>query len=246
MTAIDTIEAPEIDLGDRVVKNIQRQIELSGINDNIFYREFRSRVFSAAELKTVFQQYYYYIRTFPQILSGLAARVDNERIRMKLARTVVSELGDNGQGEAHFKMFEDVLSAVGVTLDDWRTADYAPETAALVSGLERIFLAGDCNAALGAHYVIEEFGFPMIVALYEGFRNYSGWKHEEYMYFYLHLLIECNHVDWIGDAVREAAIDEAAAASAESGAQGVLSLLQSFWSGLHRIAMDAVSDTVKC
>lgn len=155
---------------------------------------------------------------------------------MKLSRTVVSELGDNDDGDAHFKMFEDVLAAVGVTLDDWRNADYETETVQLVKGLEKIFLTGNCNTALGAHYVIEEFGFPMIVALYEGFRMYPGWKHEDYMYFYLHLLIECHHVDWIGAAVREAAVDEKSVNAIEAGARDVLKLLAAFWSGLYRIA----------
>ena len=55
--------------------------------------------------------------------------------------------------------------------------------------------------ALGGHYVIEEFGLPMINALYEGFRRYPGWNVEDFAYFHLHMLIEGDHVDWIAAAV---------------------------------------------
>jgi pyrroloquinoline-quinone synthase len=223
-------------MGPALVAKIKRMVVDSNINQNEFYRTFRSKRIPPPALKAAFQNYYYYIRTFPKILAGLSARVDNETIRMKLARTVVSELGDNGEGKAHFVMFEDVLAAVGVQLDDWETAQHIPEAEALVEGLRSLFLVKPCNYALGAHYVIEEFGFPMIVALYEGFRQYDNWTHESFAYFYLHLLIEANHVDWIGDAVLEAADSERSSREIEQGAGEVLALLARFWSGLNRLA----------
>jgi pyrroloquinoline-quinone synthase len=222
--------------GEAVIGEIKELILDSGINTNEFYATFRKAPLSPDTLKHVFQQYFYYIRTFPQILAGLSARVDSELIRMKLARTVVSELGDNGEGKPHFRMFEDVLSAVGVQLDDWTLVRHEPEAEELVAGLRRLFLQQPANYALGAHYVIEEFGFPMIVNLYEGFRQYKGWKHVDFLYFYLHLLVEANHVDWIGDAVLDAAKTPADAAQIREGAREVLGLLKRFWAGLNRLA----------
>ncbi|WNI26147.1 TauD/TfdA family dioxygenase [Streptomyces sp. ITFR-16] len=70
----------------------------SGISENALYQMLRKEPLPKEVLKEVFQQYYC-IRTFPQILVGPAARVDDEFIRLKSARTVVSELGD-GHGEA--------------------------------------------------------------------------------------------------------------------------------------------------
>jgi pyrroloquinoline-quinone synthase len=227
-----TNELPGLEL----VAKIKRLVVESNINDNAFYRTFRARKLSPAALKGVFQNYYYYIRTFPKILAGLTGRVDDELVRMKLSRTVVSELGDNGEGKPHFIMFEDVLAAVGVELDDWRHAKHIPEAERLVDGLRQLFLVRPYNYALGAHYVIEEFGFPMIVALYEGFRQYESWSHESFAYFYLHLLIEANHVDWIGAAVIAAATDERSIHEIEQGAREVLELLAGFWSGLDRLA----------
>jgi len=241
---MSTEKMKQVIVGDRegkgrgleLVANIKRMVGDSNINNNSFYNTFRLKRLPPNVLKAVFQNYYYYIRTFPKILAGLSARVDNEIVRMKLARTVVSELGDNGEGKAHFVMFEDVLSAVGVKLDPWQTAKHIPEAEGLVDGLRNLFLVKPCNYALGAHYIIEEFGFPMIVALYEGFRQYENWSHESFAYFYLHLLIEANHVDWIGDAVVEAADGEQSSNEIKQGAGEVLTLLASFWSGLNRLA----------
>jgi pyrroloquinoline-quinone synthase len=218
-----------------VVERVKKMVAESGINENTFYQTFRKKPLSREVLKEVFQQYYLYIRTFPQILSGLAPRVEDELIRQKISRTVVSELGD-GEGDPHFIMFEKALKGIGVELDDYRTARHATETEQLVANLRRLFLEESPNYAIGAHYVIEEFGFPMIVNLYEGFRLYSGWEHEDFNYFYLHILIECNHVDWIQDALLAAATDEIASEQIIGGAAQVLDSLNVFWKGLNRIA----------
>jgi pyrroloquinoline-quinone synthase len=219
-----------------VVKEIKKMIAESGLNDNAFYRTFKSRHLDPATLKNVFQQYYYYIRTFPRILAGTSHNVESEFIRMKLARTVVSELGDN-IGDPHFIMFERVLKSVGITLDDWRTTDHIPEAVELVDGLRQLFLRMPTNYAIGAHYVIEEIGMPMIIALYEGFRPYNGWVHDDFGYFYLHMLVETEHVEWIQAALIEAATDSKAVDEIEEGARRCIALLTNFWNGLNRLAL---------
>ncbi|MEU1122537.1 iron-containing redox enzyme family protein [Streptomyces sp. NPDC005899] len=225
----------EVEAGTEVIARIKQMIDDSGINENAFYQTLRKEPLPKEVLKEVFQQYYYYIRTFPQILAGLAARVDDEFIRLKSARTVVSELGD-GHGDAHYIMFEKALAGIGVELDDYRTVKHAPEAEQLVANLRRLFLDESSNYSVGAHYVIEEFGFPMIVNLYEGFRLYDGWEHEDYNYFYLHILIEANHVDWVQDALLAAAKEETAREELIQGAAQVLDALTTFWNGLNRIA----------
>ncbi|MEZ8193018.1 iron-containing redox enzyme family protein [Vibrio sp. 1F279] len=218
-----------------VIEVIKSMIEESNINENQFYKTFREKELPLEKIKSIFQQYYFYIRTFPEILSGLAPRVDDELIRLKISRTVVSELGD-GRGAPHFAMFEESLSAIGVTLDDYKSVDYTTETRQLINDLNRLFLEESPNKAIGAHYVIEEFGLPMIINLYEGFRLYDGWKHEDFNYFYLHILIESNHVDWIQDVLVEASKGgDGAREELISGASEVLQSLTNFWNGLHRL-----------
>ena len=78
----------------------------------------------------------------------------------------------------------------------------------------------------------------MISALYEGFRNYPGWKHEDFGYFYIHMIVEKDHVEWIEAAVIEAANDAVASRQIETGARRVLDLLGVFWSGLNRLSLE--------
>jgi len=141
---------------------------------------------------------------------------------MKLARTVVSELGDNGEMKAHFQMFQDVIAAVGIELDDWTTVKHIPEAES--SGQRNSgFIPGTAHQLRpGRSLRDRRVRLPMIVNLYEGFRNYKGWKHVDYLYFYLHLLVEANHVDWIGDAVLDAAKTPADADQIREGAKEIL------------------------
>jgi pyrroloquinoline-quinone synthase len=220
----------------QLLSNIKKMIEEAHINDNAFYKQFRATKLCPETMKTVFQQYYYYIRTFPQILAGASARTSSELVRMKLARTVVSELGD-GIGDPHFIMFEKVLASLGVTLDPIDQADHIPEVEGLVDGLRRLLLKEPSNVGLGAHYVIEEIGLPMIVNLYEGFRLYDGWRTEDYGYFYLHMLVETDHVEWIRDAVIDVAGTGSARTEILTGAREVIALLANFWNGLYRLSL---------
>lgn len=220
-----------------IIERLRKIVIDSGINDNRFFRLFQTTPLGKDELSTAFQQYYYYIRTFPQILAGLSHRVDSEEVRLELAKTVVSELGQ-GEGPAHFQMFESLMRSVGIDLADHRTVDHIPEAEALVDGLREMFLEGPTDRAVGGHYTIEETGLPMIKALYEGFRQQEGVTTESLGYFYLHLFLEADHVSWISDAVRHVAADPARARDLEEGAAEVAELLSQFWEGLCRITYD--------
>jgi pyrroloquinoline quinone (PQQ) biosynthesis protein C len=212
---------------------IDREIERLQLNDNAFYRSFRRRPLSLEDLTFVCQQYYYYIRTFPQILAGLSHRVESEAVRVQLARTVVSELGD-GHGLAHFQLFEKAIAAVGVTLEPYTEVDYIDEAAGLVAGLRRIFLDESPVAAVGGHYTIEETGFPMLDSLYEGFRLYPGGTARSMEYFHLHLFLESDHVSWISTAVAAFAEDPRNRPDLVRGGIEVAGLLARFWEGLER------------
>lgn len=209
----------------------------SGINENRFFRRFSSERPSIKTAQFFAQQYYYYIRTFPQILAGLSHRVTDENVRLQIAKTVVSELGA-GHGPAHFQMFETVLDSVAVKIDSLDEAIFIPEAIELVDGLREIFLVDHTDVAVGGHYAIEATGLPMIDNLYQGFRRMDGVTTESLAYFYLHLFLEAEHVDWIATAVKERAVDEQAMKRMAEGNRQVLKLLASFWEGIYRAAYE--------
>ena len=76
----------------------------------------------------------------------------------------------------------------------------------------------------------------MIRALYEGFRQYNS-SGEGFDYFYLHLILESDHVAWISNAAK---IYEKEGHGEEVFAGGVkvAELLQNFWAGLYEVAIN--------
>lgn len=213
-------------------ETLNRDVKATECVDNPFFAAFRDGEITVDDVKVFADQYYLYIRTFPQILAGLSHRVEDEKIRKELAKTIVSELG-GGEGEIHFRMFEKACAPLGVKIAGVGEVDYLPETTALVDGIKKMFLEDKVEAALGGHYTIELSGLPMIASFYEGFRRFPESNVESLEYFYLHLLIEREHVEWIHAAVEQVTGAEAAHAEIRRGALTMAGLLGDFWRALH-------------
>jgi pyrroloquinoline-quinone synthase len=199
---------------------------------NDFFTSFSKGAFSVDDLRFYADQYYLYIRTFPQILAGLSHRVEDEGIRKELAKTIVSELGGS-QGEIHFKLFEKAIAPLGITVMPPETATYIPEAVALVEGIKDLFFNDSVEAALGGHYTIEQSGLPMISSFYEGFRDFPESTYESMEYFYLHLLVEHEHVEWIRAAVERAIGDDQTLTDIRRGALRMADMLGAFWAALY-------------
>ncbi|WP_406451885.1 iron-containing redox enzyme family protein [Streptomyces sp. NBC_00876] len=220
---------------DEFFTGLNAEVKATDCVDNDFFAAFRAQKLTVDDVQRFADQYYLYIRTFPQILAGLAHRVDNEEIRRELAKTIVSELGGGGEGGmGHYKMFKNSCEPLGIEVAKAGSIDYLPETTALVEGIRTLFLEGSVEAALGGHYTIELSGLPMINSFYEGFRALPGSTVESMEYFYLHLLIEREHVEWIHAAVEQATGGPESRAEIERGALLIAGLLGDFWGALHR------------
>ncbi|MET7766701.1 iron-containing redox enzyme family protein [Streptomyces sp. NPDC005336] len=220
---------------DEFFDDLNTAVKATDCVDNDFFATVRAQQLTVDDVQKFADQYYLYIRTFPKILAGLSHRVDNEEIRKELAKTVVSELGGGGEGGmGHYKMFENACAPLGIDIAEAGSIEYLPETTALVEGIRTLFLEGSIEAALGGHYTIELSGLPMIKSLYEGFRPLPGSNVESMEYFYLHLLIEREHVEWIHAAVEQATGGQESREEIRRGALHIAELLGDFWGALHR------------
>ena len=219
---------------EEIFARLDELISTVPVDDNRFYEHFRARDLTREELQFFADQYFYYIRTFPQILAGLSHRVDSEAVRVELAKTIVSELGEGQPGKKHFELFQNVIGALGIKVRDDLNVYHMPEAEALVDGLRQLFLHDSPIAAVGGHYTIEKVGLGMIHNLYEAFRRYPQISIENMEYFYLHLYIECDHVAWISEAVKQHAGDPNAIGDLEDGCLRVAKLLANFWEGLYQ------------
>lgn len=102
---------------DDFFSSLNAAVKSTDCVDNDFFRAFRAQQLDVDGVQRFADQYFLYIRTFPQILAGLAHRVDNEEIRRELAKTIVSELGGGGEGGmGHYKMFQNACSPLGIDI----------------------------------------------------------------------------------------------------------------------------------
>jgi len=217
---------------DEFFTALDKEIMSSAAVGNPFFSAFREGRVDVEGIRFFADQYFLYIRTFPQILAGLAHRVEDEVIRRELAKTIVSELGGSA-GEVHFELFRKATAPLGVDPAPVGAVDYLPESVALVDGIKDLFYNDTVEAALGGHYTIEQSGLPMISSFYEGFRVLPGSTYESMEYFYLHLLVEHDHVAWIRSAVSRALGDERTRADIHRGAMRIAGLLGDFWGALY-------------
>jgi pyrroloquinoline-quinone synthase len=231
MTSVKTQEYVSV---DEVFGRLDDLINSLPVENNNFYKAFRENDLSKDELQFFADQYFYYIRTFPQILAGLSHRVESEAVRVELAKTIVSELGEGLPGKKHFELFQNVMRTLGIEVSDYRKVKHIPESEALVDGLRQIFLKDPPIVAIGGHYTIEKVGLGMIHNLYEGFRRYPDMTVESMEYFYLHLFLEADHVAWISEAVKQHIDNAEARQQLEEGALRVAKLLADFWEGLYQ------------
>jgi pyrroloquinoline-quinone synthase len=216
---------------DQFFAALDADIAASRAVNNRFFAAFRDGRFTVDDIRFFTDQYYLYIRTFPQILAGLAHRVDDEGIRRELAKTIVSELGGSA-GEVHFRLFERAIGPLGITATPIDEAEHIEAAVALVDGIKELFYNDTVEAALGGHYTIEQSGLPMISSFYEGFRRFPESTYESMEYFYLHLLVEHDHVVWIRGAVQRALGDDTTRADIRRGALRIADLLGDFWDAL--------------
>ena len=222
----------------KIIMHIDRQISKTQCLNNNFYELIKRERLSAAAAKAVVEQYFYYIRTFPKFLAGLSYRVDSEVTRYNLARTVCSELGEGHPGGEHFKMFEKAVAPLGITglNENWNNVEYCPEVSALVKGVEKMFMESPVPAALGGHYTVEKTGLPMIDSLYRGFGFSDKCTIDSNEYYYLHLVIEKDHVDWIEEAVNQYVDSKENVELIINGAIEMAGMLSNFWGAMYRMA----------
>jgi pyrroloquinoline-quinone synthase len=225
-------EGAQMQTLDEFFADLNRELKATKCVENDFFASFRTGDITVDDVKMFSDQYYLYIRTFPKILAGLCGRVEDEEVRRELAKTIVSELGGEG-GQIHFKLYEQAIEPLGITVAGVNEVEYLPETVALVDGIRQLFLNDSVEAAVGGHYTIELSGLPMIKSLYEGFRAFKPSTVESLEYFYLHLLIEREHVEWIHAAVEHVA-SPSAREDIRRGAFTIANLLGEFWDALQR------------
>jgi hypothetical protein len=216
--------------------------------DNAFYTAWMARDFRIEELEVVARNYGAWVKSFPDSLAILVARSEDIHAKTEYVKTLYSEMGYGRPDKAHSVLldsfFEQLASQLGhetklsrSRLD--REVELLGSTRALIDGEQELY--GDRRRSIGAQLALEWQAYTMVRKLYEGARNYIGlWPdpdgfHEACEYFYAHIgAAEKDHKEESLIAARHLALSEQRVLDMIEGYEQHLSLIASFWEGIHQ------------
>jgi pyrroloquinoline quinone (PQQ) biosynthesis protein C len=213
--------------------------------NNTFLDRWESELMGKEDLEFFIRNFYTWIKEFPNAVSLIMRNTDDPVAKVELLKVIDDELGNGNPLNAHYLMYDRMMSSLGEKLgvslgqDQLSGIPILETTQQLVEGQRRLLGHDNKYIALGAMMGVEWQAYAMQGRMYEGFRNYmSLWErsdefHETASFFYIHL----------GSAEKEHEEEslKAAAASVQSehdldelvtGFNDSLDLLGDFWQGL--------------
>ena len=163
--------------------------------------------YNDAQLRLFSQEFYHYVKAFPNHLCYIIARSENEEIRHALLMNLMDELGgkpfvkhSNSSG-AHYNTFKRFASAVGLTDEDLQQ-EQKTYTKKFNMGFVNYyqhapFLCTVASIAPGIEYL---FSGWMKLAL-QGLIKQNRFTREELFHFHLHVKLDEHHVNNIKKAI---------------------------------------------
>jgi len=120
------------------------------VNTNPFFLAFREQRLTRGQLQEWLAQYHYFCKHFVKALEGLLYRtpVDELEMRVELAKTLHSELGNGRSDRAHIRLLERFAGAAGLHSMDLARTVPLPEVADYLELLGRLFVEADYLIAL--------------------------------------------------------------------------------------------------
>src|SRR6266852_3138540 len=91
-----------------------QELKAHPVNTNAFFQAFKDQRLSRTQLRTFLRQYHYFCKHFVKVLEGLLYKtpVDALEMRVELAKTLHSELGNGRAEQAHIRVLERFATAV--------------------------------------------------------------------------------------------------------------------------------------
>lgn len=212
------------------------EIRAHPVNTHRFFRVFRDRALSPDQLRTFTRQYHLFCHRFVKLLEGLLYHTPVEALDMRigLAKTLNSELGDGKADQAHIRHLERFAQRVGLPLADLLSTEPIPELRRYLEVLSRLFLASPYLVALGAELAVETTAISEFRFLLPGLRKYPQFEDRDLWFFSMHLQEETLHGDWLTEAVRQTASSPDDLALVAQGARETVDAWQECWDGFHR------------
>ena len=206
------------------------------VNANAFFMAFKEHLLSKRQLQEWLAQYHYFCKHFVKVLEGLLYRtpLDELEMRVELAKTLHSELGNGRSEQAHIRLLERFAEAIDLSPTALNRTNPIPEVRNYLSVLHRLFLEEDYLVALGAELAVEVTAAAEFRYFYPGLLRYGQFSVRDLAFFELHLDAEDDHSAWLMEAVRKTAKAPTDLARVARGARETADAWQAFWDGIYR------------
>ena len=101
----------------RFLDALVQELKDHPVNTNVFFQAFKDQYLSRRQLQTFLRQYHYFCKHFVKVLEGLLYKtpVGALEMRVELAKTLHSELGNGCAEQAHSRLLERFAAAVGLS-----------------------------------------------------------------------------------------------------------------------------------
>jgi pyrroloquinoline quinone (PQQ) biosynthesis protein C len=211
-----------------VMQIIDRFEHRDQITNHPFMRRLRREPVNLRHLWTLLANFQISIsKNFARRLAGIAARVDDERIRCILAEQLNDEMGRGDFAHAHINLFSKMMSQ----LEPWRPvktdANLLDAGKKLDPKLAEIYGAADVYESVGAVMAGEIFGKQMDQFLGDEFRRQNELDPSSLEWLMLHEQLEVDHADSSSDLARFVPTD-----SLEATWRGASDLSRAGWAFL--------------
>ena len=225
------------------VDSLVNELQTHPVNTNCFFLAFRDRFLTTYELQTFVKQYHYFCHRFVKELEGLLYHTPLEELEMRieLAKTLYSELGEGSAEHAHIRGLERFAQVLGLSPAQLAQTQPIPEVSRYLQVLHRLFSGSGYLAALGAELAVETTAGSEFHYFLPGLRKYPQFTSQDLAFFELHLEEESKHSLWLANAVRKTAKSSEDLELVATGARETAAAWHFFWQGMY----DAVFNTNK-
>jgi pyrroloquinoline-quinone synthase len=220
----------------RFLDALVQELKDHPVNTNAFFEAFKDQYLSRSQLQIFLRQYHYFCKHFVKVLEGLLYKtpVGSLAMRVELAKTIHSELGNGCPEQAHSRLLERFAGAVGLSTDALDQTVPIPEVAVYLAVLERLFIESDYLTALGSEMAVEITAASEFRYFYPGLTKYQTFSPHDLVFFEMHLEAEECHSVWLTEAVEKTARTQADLERVATGARATADAWLAFWQGVYR------------
>jgi pyrroloquinoline quinone (PQQ) biosynthesis protein C len=161
------------------------------LKDVAFVHARKSRL-SFQQWTKIVQEYYAFSEQFPNILLGLAKRIQDPYLNYELHHLVEIEEGNNGEPK-HSELFLRFAQSINISYSTATLGPCIPETISFLNWLRQTYATAPIAYALGAQFSFEVLGNYIIQGFCQLLKHHPELSGDSIEYFLIHSEAEPEH-----------------------------------------------------